>query len=116
MTTRHTTNEHRTLGHVAVSSKSPDNKAKPIVRLMIYPREKYSREIWLEILADGMRVPNIRLRPDAALEIVKGILQGLPDISIIADDELLAIFRDKLATEQREMQTIQNVLKERRGS
>lgn len=113
---RRITNDHRTLGSVATSHKSPDGKVSPILSLTVYGVQKHGgTQIWVDLLTEGKKVPNLRLRPDAALEIVKGILQDLPDISIIANEELLNLFREKLATEKREIEAIGNVLSERRG-
>lgn len=55
------------------------------------------------------------LSPEAALEVVKGLLQNLPPMYVAADDELLAIIRIVEGDVARETAAINRVLAERRG-
>jgi hypothetical protein len=99
------------LGTVAHST-SPKAKQRELTLLVVYgdvAGDARAVGVRVRTAEGGSRV--LTLRPNAAVELAKGLLQNLPAVYLAADDELVGILKTAVADAEREAQAVVEALK-----
>lgn len=88
-------------------------RADVISRITVYPGvgdEARNPQVMVETPPFDVE---LSLSCAAGVELVKGILQNLPDVYLAADDELQAIFKDKVAAANADARAVVEAVRER---
>lgn len=109
-------NQRTGMRNLGVTMRTPTSKAtKEITKITVYPdggSSKGSHNTVILVYTETTKQV-IGLSANAAMEVVKGILQNMNDFTVAADDELQNIMKEKLGSANREAQAVVDCVRER---
>lgn len=99
------------------SPKQPLSRHREITELLVFPGQGiHGRDVTLSVQCGTAPIFYTHLGPNAAMEVVKGILQNLPDFFVAADDEFLSIVAAIQKRSKEDSQAIISCIRERAGT